>query len=138
MKLIITTMSISLVLFFSSVAWGVMGADEVMREYVPRPRLILPASDNVNIAGKKTVEFIWSPHEGRQSSDRYYDFRIYKGYNMVESTLIFKETFPGNVHDAEIDASLFDNGRVYTWSLRQGYKAAGKSRRSMQSFTVTK
>lgn len=107
--------------------------------FVPKPRLLYPDTDEVDLAGKNHLEFSWSPHEGLSSSARrYYDLRLYKGYDMVASNLIFKEKIYGNRDSATVSSDLFENGRIYTWSLRQGYKGTGKSVRSFQSFKAIK
>lgn len=107
--------------------------------YVPQPRLISPRGEKVSLVGKSTLEFIWSPHASRGlGGRRYFDFRIYKGYQMLESTLIFKETVPGGKYKLEVNSDIFEDGQVYTWSLRQGYKTMGKSRRTVHPFIVVK
>ena len=107
--------------------------------YVPQPKLISPVGENVDLRGKSSLEFIWSPHESRSvGGRRYFDFRIYKGYQMLESTLVFKEKVPGSRYKADVNSNIFENGQIYTWSLRQGYKTMGKSRRSSNSFMVVK
>ena len=105
---------------------------------VPAPRLILPASDKVVVEKGQPVVFKWSPHEAMFAGGRYYDFRLYEGYNMVQSSLIFKKRLPGNVRQYHMEGKFFKDGQVYTWSLRQGYSAIGKSNRSIQSFRVIK
>ncbi|MEA3489666.1 MAG: hypothetical protein U9R44_04945 [Candidatus Omnitrophota bacterium] len=108
-------------------------------DYVPEPRLISPVTQEVVLTGKEDLEFRWSPHEGRGSGLRkYYDFRIYKGYEMVESTRIYRKKTPGDKDRIDVSADLFENGQIYTWSLRLGYKGIGKSTRSYQSFKTVK
>ena len=107
--------------------------------YIPEPRLLSPRGEKVKLKGKTTLGFIWSPHASRSlGGRRYFDFRIYKGYQMLESTLIFKETVPGSRYKLEVNSDIFENGQIYTWSLRQGYKTMGKSRRSVYPFMVVK
>jgi len=107
-------------------------------QYVPVPRLLYPASDEVVIEEGKPLVFKWSPHEKLSASGRYYDFRLYDGYDMVQSNLIFKKRLDGDVSQYHMESGMFKEGRVYTWSLRQGYSGIGKSRRSVQSFRVVK
>ena len=109
-----------------------------MADYVPKPVLVYPVTDKVVLTGKSALEFKWSPHEGRLFGRRCYDFRLYRGYDMVESTLIFKTKVPGARHMLDVNSDLFENSHVYTWSLRQVYRGTGKSRRSFQSFRVIK
>jgi hypothetical protein len=106
--------------------------------YVPNPRIITPSSDKVQLSGKKEMQFKWSPHEGDRFQRKYYDFRLYKGYDMLESTLIFKDRVPAGEHELQVKTDLFKNGEVYTWSLRQVYRGSSKSQRSVWSFRVFK
>lgn len=87
--------------------------------HVPPPMLLEPISEVVDLSGKDTLEFRWSPHEGRRAQRRSYDFRLYKGYNMIESTLILKRSVPPGKHRIYLDSGLFESGQIYTWSLRQ-------------------
>jgi hypothetical protein len=106
--------------------------------FAPSPRLVSPSSDKVQLTGKSDMEFVWSPHEGDRLQRRYYDFRLYKGYDMLEATLIFKERVSAGKHQLAVKTDLFKNGEVYTWSLRQVYRDSSKSRRSIRSFRVLK
>ena len=106
--------------------------------FVPAPRLLQPRNDVVDLEGKPYMTFRWSPHETLSLGSNIYDFRLYRGTDMLESTLIYKEEIPGPTHEHEVSADLFEDGRIYTWSLRQKYRSAGKSRRSVQLFKVTR
>jgi hypothetical protein len=103
---------------------------------IPRPRLISPDDESVDLSGKGELLFQWSPHEGKPIGRDYYDFRVYEGYEMLESTLLLKKKVPPREHTVSIEADRFRTGRVYTWSLRQVYRAMGKSDRSFSSFRV--
>ncbi|MFQ5952502.1 MAG: hypothetical protein ACE5JK_03750 [Candidatus Omnitrophota bacterium] len=105
---------------------------------VPAPRLLAPLTEEVALSGKDKLEFRWSPHEGSRIERKYYDFRLYKGYNMVESTLVFKKRVPAGKYKIYLDLGLFEPGQIYTWSLRQVYRIGGKSRRSFHSFRAIK
>jgi len=104
---------------------------------IPQPRLLYPRIDKVDLTGKKELVFRWSPHEGSISKRKYYDFRLYRGYDTYEKNLIIKKQVPPTQYNWNLSTSYFENGKVYTWSLRQKYYT-GKSRRSWNSFTVTK
>lgn len=106
--------------------------------HVPQPRLFEPSSDEVDLRGIETMEFEWSPHVGDRIKREYYDFRIYKGYDMLASGLIYKERLRDSKYGHGVPSDLFENGTVYTWSLRQVYRHAGKSARSIRSFRVIK
>lgn len=111
--------------------------EEVRRDAVPEPRLLVPKGD-VDLYGKDELEFKWSPHEGDRIQRDYYDFRLYMGYNMVESSLILKKKVLPDEFSVFIKASVFKKGAVYTWSLRQVYTGSVKSRKSYSSFHVIK
>ena len=107
--------------------------------YIPPPRILAPVGEKTDISGKDSIEFVWSPHESRSLGvTRYYDFRIYKGYELLESTLLFKKEILGDEHRIKVNTDIFTPGEVYTLSIRQGYKSMGKSRRSIYSFEVVK
>ncbi len=110
-------------------------SEQMFGNNIPRPRLLEPVSDTVNLAGKKELLFKWSPHEGDNFKRKYYDFRLYKGMQMTESNLILKKKVPPTRHRIVVDSSLFKTGGDYTWSLRQKYRT-GKSRRSTNTFKV--
>ncbi|MCM8790326.1 MAG: hypothetical protein NC938_01305 [Candidatus Omnitrophica bacterium] len=104
-------------------------------DLIAPPRLIEPSVDVIDLTNKDYLEFKWSPHEGEQIKREYYDFRLYRGYQMIESALIFKARIPPRQWSLKLKASIFKNGQVYTWSLRQVYTGV-KSRRSFDSFKV--
>ena len=122
---------------FSQSTFAVRGRS---MDFVPRPRLLSPSTEEVDLSGKEKLEFKWSPHERVRagSGSRYFDFRLYKGYQMVEANLLLKERVPGNKHTISLDAGLFEDGQVYTWSLRRVYKGIGKSDRSINTFKIIK
>ena len=109
---------------------------DVFSENIPQPILKEPVTDKVDLSGKSELIFKWSPHEGDISRRKYYDFRLYDGYQMIESNLILQNNIPPNQHEFAVSADTFKLNQVYTWSLRQTYRS-GKSQRSTSSFTVT-
>ena len=119
---------------------GFGGSLGSMMGYVPEPRLLYPTDATLNLTGQEDVRFKWSIHEARSmgSGRRYFEFRLYKGYDMLESTLIFKEDIYGDKDSIVLDSGIFENGAIYTWSLKQCYKGVGKSKRSFHSFKVIK
>lgn len=126
-------------IFAAGTLWaGTRGYPEVgIVDFVPQPVLLSPASDGVDLAGKDSLEFKWSPHEGDSVRRDYYDFRLYKGYNFLESALLLKQKVPSDIYVVRLRADMFEDGQVYTWSLRQVYTDSNKSHRSFQSFRVT-
>ncbi len=107
-------------------------------DFVPQPYLIAPTTETVDLTGKEMLEFKWSPHEGRRIMREYYDFRLYKGYDMLEGTLLVKERVDPGAQQISVKSDLFSDGQIYTWSLRQVYDGIRKSRRSTASFKVIK
>ncbi|MGB2599206.1 MAG: hypothetical protein WBB86_00250 [Candidatus Omnitrophota bacterium] len=110
------------------------------RDFAPEPRLLSPVEELVSLKRQTELTFKWSPHETLLSGSarKYYDFRLYRGYELVKSALIFKEKVPGNKHSISLNSELFKDKETYTWSVRQVYRDGGKSRRSVSSFKVIK
>jgi hypothetical protein len=111
--------------------------DDIFLDYVPSPRLIEPRGDKIDLAGKTGLVFGWDRHVSAKGSGKYYDFRIYKGAEMVASELVYSRILPGDEYGVEVSSDVFDVPGNYTWSLRLGYRTRGKSRRSSGSFTIT-
>ena len=106
--------------------------------HVPEPRLISPTSEQVDLTGKPSLLFEWSPFEGDITRRDYYDFRIYKGYNRVEANLIFKDKVFKSAYKIDLNANRFEDGQIYTWSVRQVYMNGSKSRKATSSFKAVK
>ena len=113
-------------------------ADIGQSDRVPVPRILQPYLDTYDITGKKVLEFKWSPHEGNPTQRDYYDFRLYKGYEVVESTRIYKIRVNPRQWSLALSAEIFKDGQVYTCTLRQVYIGSLKSRRAVQSFKIIK
>ena len=96
------------------------------------PRLLSP-SDDTDLTGKDKLEFRWGTEGGNFD---YHDFRLYKGAQTYESGLILKKQVPRNEHSLFLDASQFESGQTYAWSLR--YVGSSKSRSSYSVFSVKK
>ena len=109
--------------------------DVLVKDFVPQPRLLQPTTEEVDLAGKRVLNFSWSPHEGDIMQRVYYDFRIYKGYETVESNLIYNKEVPPNIYNIDVSSGMFETGKIYTWSVRQAYNNS-KSHRSYSSFKV--
>lgn len=104
---------------------------------VASPQLVRPTSEVVDLTGKDTLEFKWLLIVGGNKAWEYYDFRLYKGYQTLESTLLHKEKIDGHTDHVILAASMFQDGQVYTWTLRRLYRV-NKSDRSRVSFKVIK
>ncbi len=104
--------------------------------FLPAPWLLQPAGDSVDLKAKDFLEFKWKPDLSVNTD--YYDFRLYKGYAMLASTLILKQRVDANESSFKIAAATFENGQVYTWSLRRIILTGEKSDKSFSSFKVAK
>ncbi len=113
-------------------------SDVGQSDVVPVPRILQPYLDTYDLSGKSELVFKWSPHEGNQTQRDYYDFRLYKGYEVFESTRIYKTRTPPRQWSLALSADMFENGQVYTCTLRQVYTGSLKSWRAFQSFRIIK
>lgn len=130
--------SLAFVLFFlTALSAFARGTDFGLSFDVPDPRLLAPISAKVDLTGRDSLEFKWSPFEGQQWLRKYYDFRIYKGRNMVEANIIYRKHVDPATYSVVLGSDLFQEGQVYTWSLRQVYDS-DKSAEVYNSFTVIK
>ena len=104
---------------------------------VPTPTVIEPDPVNgeVNLAGKEWLRFEWTP-EGDSTRRRYYDFRVYKGLEMNDASMIFKDKI--TTFRVELTTDLFQDGQVYMWTVRQVYDGHGKSLKNWSSFRAVK
>jgi len=101
----------------------------------PEPRLLYPIYDTVTLTGNAPLEFRWfNDYLGID----HFIFKIYKGYNMYASGLIYKQNIPSGDSSLKLKADLFENGQVYTWSLIQVALGGEKSDKSFNSFRVIK
>ncbi len=117
-----------------AVAAGRYGYDD----YAPQVRLISPVGVTVRVNSGEGVLFKWSWMEGNRLERQYYDFRIYKGYDMLENTLIYKARIPPDTDRVMIGSDVFGVSGIYTWCVRQRYYGLARSRRSYASFKVVK
>ncbi len=126
------------ILLFISVSFAGMNAfsEDLFGGFIPPPRLLEPRGETADIAGKKELIFKWSPHEGDILQRKYYDFRLYEGYQALGPYRILKKEVLPNKHQIGVKTSLFKVGAIYTWTLRQKYRSSGKSRRSTNSFKI--
>ena len=129
---------LAFVLFFlTALSAFARGTDFGLSSDVPEPRLLAPISAKVDLTGRDSLEFKWSPFEGRQWLRKYYDFRIYKGRDMVEANIIYRKHVAPATYSVVLGSDFFQDGRVYTWSLRQVYDS-DKSDEVHSAFTVIK
>ncbi|MFA5270805.1 MAG: hypothetical protein WC412_00495 [Candidatus Omnitrophota bacterium] len=103
-------------------------------EKPPEPRLVCPINDVVALSGDTLLFKWWHADIG---IDRY-EFNLYKGSQMFSDGLMLHKILPFSQSSIKIDAGLFENGRVYTWSLRQVTDSGLKSDKSFITFSVLK
>jgi len=101
----------------------------------PEPRLRHPIYDTVIIENDQALEFGW----WIDSTDTGgFILKIYKGYNMYADNLILKENLPADVDSFKVKTDLFEDGKVYTWSLIRTSLSGYKSDKSFNSFKIIK
>ncbi len=125
-----------ILLLFSSVSYCDMSLrDRGNFGSVPGPTLLFPVTDDIALNGKGHLEFKWS--RGNFVDTDHFEFRLYKGYNAIGSTLILKENIPTDTYPIRVPASQFEVNQVYTWSLVQVFTDGEKSGPSFGSFKIT-
>jgi len=102
----------------------------------PGPRLLYPVTDHIDLTGQDYLEFKWERSDFVNT--RSYDFRLYKGYNTVQSTLILKKNVSSTEYPVKIEASTFEINQVYTWVLIRVAFNGNKSDKSFSSFKIIK
>jgi len=103
--------------------------------YVPEPRLKSPIYDTVTITNNQPLEFTWF----NDYADTFgFILKIYKGYNMYGDSLLLKENLSSGANSFKVKADLFENNKVYTWSLVRVSLSGYKSGKSFNSFKVIK
>ena len=113
-------------------------AVEVLDDLAPEPRLLAPIKEEVDLTGKDSLEFKWSPFEGQMWERRFYDFRLYKGYQLITSAEMYVQRVDPKKYSVVLAASLFEDGQIYTWAVRQVYYDLRKSDAVSVSFKVIK
>ncbi len=131
---------ITLALIISNISFSFAGAVSISFENgsyndPPEPRLRHPIYDTVMINNNQPLEFSWWNDVTNTSG---FILKIYKGYNMYADNLILKENLSADVSTFTAKADLFQDGRVYTWSLIRVSFGGYKSDRSFNSFKVIK
>ena len=118
---------------------GVAGAMQANHggHTVPQPRQVAPVpdKDEVLVVDGPTVRFAWTAHV-ETARQKHFDFRIYRGHETVESGLFVN--VKTKKLETDVKSDLFEDGKTYTWSVRQIYDQGDKSDRSFSSFKVRK
>ncbi|MDD5431588.1 MAG: hypothetical protein PHO70_01160 [Candidatus Omnitrophica bacterium] len=102
----------------------------------PQPRLVAPYPEKVDLSGKDYLEFKWIIIDSY--TIRNCEFRLYKGYEMYEKNLILKQNIDSDTSSFKVESKVFEEGEVYTWSLKAVSYGGQKSDKSFDSFTVIK
>ncbi len=101
----------------------------------PEPRLFYPITENAVLTGDY-LEFKWE--KATPAWLDHYEFRLYKGDQMYGDSIIVKENPDWSVDSIKVKADMFQDGEVYTWSLKEVSNDDTKGDRSFQTFRVTK
>ena len=99
------------------------------------PDLISPCSVEITLDPGAGLLFRWMPEIYR--TDRF-EFRLYRGYSAVADNLVLKKNVPAHASSLKLDRDLFEDGRVYTWSLVRVLVTGEKSGKAFASFRVKK
>lgn len=102
----------------------------------PGPFLLYPATDTIDLVGKKDIGFRWQRVNLFYTD--HYIFRLFKGYQTVTSTLILKKEYSTKELPIKLPASMFEEGQVYTWGLQQVFLNGAKTEQTFASFTIMK
>jgi hypothetical protein len=100
----------------------------------PAPEIVLPRSEEVDLTGKDNFECKWISLKPAEVD--HFELKLYKGYDMYESGLIFSENVSSGKTSFLIKASTFELGQVYTLSLCQVSYGGEKSDRVFTSFKI--
>lgn len=99
------------------------------------PRLRYPIYDTVILNDDQPLEFSWWLDSALTGG---FILKVYKGYNMYADNLILKENLPADAAFFKAPPDLFEEGKVYTWSLIRTSTAGYKSDKSFNSFKIIK
>ena len=69
----------------------------------------------VDITAKDSLKFAWRNVPMPAGGVEAYRFKVYMGVNQV----IFAKNLCEGVFQVEVPASIFDDGKVYTWRVQQ-------------------
>ena len=96
--------------------------------------LYTPCVENIDPEGGDTLKFRWS--STNRATVRYYDLKIYKGYDTKHDNLLIHKTLYGNDTTADIPVDTFEKGNIYSWALYYVLYGGLKSGKSYCSFSV--
>jgi hypothetical protein len=104
--------------------------------YYPAPELWYPVTQDIDLTGEAVLQFKWRRVD--QTKTDHYIFKLYKGYNMLETNLILKENIAPDQYPFKLPKETFEVGQVYTWSLRQVYLNGAKTDIASSPFKIIK
>ena len=104
----------------------------------PQVRLTAPVSEEVFLPPEGQLEFRWEPRSAGRRWRKHYDFRLYRGYEPTAENLILHNRLSGNTHKLILDATIFQDNEIYTWSVTQTNYKGFRSPPGFRSFRVRK
>jgi len=126
-------------LFIMTIAAHAATIDNEVLSYLNRlhdiagPQLLYPITHTIDLSDKDYLEFRWLDDLTQLD---HYVFKIYKGYNMYASELIYKQNISERTTSYRIKSEYFKRGQVYTWSLVRVSIGGQKSNKSFSSFKL--
>jgi hypothetical protein len=100
------------------------------------PTLLYPATDDIKLGGKDFLEFRWERTE--LSFTDHYEFRLYKGRETIDQALILNKDILVSDFPIKVTSVTFEDGQVYTWSLRQVFVGGTKGDTKFSAFKTSK
>ena len=137
-RLIAICMAAALLICSVDVGYCSSSWDMIPLQRAPTPQITDPKNEVVDLSGKQHLEFKWRAPGGATSGRRYFDLRLYKGYVTTAPFLLLKERIDPARSVFMFDSGLFEDGCVYTVTIRQLYFSRLKSRPAKCSFTAIK
>jgi len=83
---------------------------------IEAPTLLYPVTEAIDLSGKDSLEFKWIKTPGMFVY--YTEFKLYKSANNFASDLIYKENIQPGSYPAKVPVTYFEEGQVYSWTLR--------------------
>lgn len=132
-------MFLGFTVFFLNIPIVILARGEIgLFDTMAEPYLVSPITEEVDLRGKDFLEFKWMSYASEVIHRRNYEFKLYEGRDMYADGLMEKQLLPSNTYVIKIDTKKFENGKVYTWALRQISMDGVKGDQSYSSFKVIK
>ena len=97
------------------------------------PRLISPVTETTPYPDTPSIEFRW---ENSAIDVRYFEFRLYRGYDLYARNLVLKKTIPGSASTFSLPAATCVPGQPYSWSLVRVNLDGRKSEKVYAVFSI--